>query len=72
MSSEPRTWTCRCGRTVTPSTPGADVACRRGQEYNGSGQRLRADWRDNPSLYDDEIGDLDGYELACLRKELGY
>jgi len=31
-------------------------------EYNSSGQRLRSDWRGNPSNYDSEISDLEGYE----------
>ena len=34
-----------------------------GQWYNSSGQRLRDDWYRNPSNYDDDISDLDGYEM---------
>lgn len=41
-----------------------DISCRCGAEYNSGGQRLRDDWRRNASLYDDDIGDLDGYEIA--------
>jgi hypothetical protein len=40
-----------------------------GASYNGSGQRLRDGWRDNPSNYDENIGDLEGFEIAQLRKE---
>lgn len=37
--------------------------------YNAGGQRLRDDWRANPSNYNGEIGDLDGYEIAALRRD---
>jgi hypothetical protein len=40
-----------------------------GQEYNAFGQRLRNDWRDNPSNWDEGIGDLEGYEIEMARKE---
>ena len=57
-------WDCdRCGNEVTTSG-GRDVDCLKcDASYNGSGQRLRDDWRGNPSLYDDEIGDMEGYEM---------
>lgn len=43
---------------------GYDVECPKcGQEYNCFGQRLRSDWRGNPSNYDSDISDLDGYEM---------
>jgi hypothetical protein len=38
---------------------------------NASGQRLRDDWRGNPSVYDDEIGDMEGFEIQQLRNEVG-
>lgn len=65
--TETPTWTkrCDCGGTVSRYRGDGDVTCRRcGQEFNAGGQRLRRDWRRNASLYDDEIGDLEGYELA--------
>ena len=66
-----RSWACRqCGKTVTASR-GRDAECTCGAQYNAFGQRLRDDWRSNPSLYDDEIGDLEGFEISQLRKELG-
>lgn len=53
----------KCKKEVT-TNGGRDVDCRAcGACYNGSGQRLRDNWRDNPSNYDDEIGDLEGYEM---------
>lgn len=57
-------WDCeRCGNEVV-TNGGRDVDCRNCNAcYNGSGQRLRDDWRGNPSNYDDEIGDLEGYEI---------
>ena len=57
-------WDCdKCGKEVVTSG-GHDVDCSNcGACYNGFGQRLRSDWRDNPSNYDDEIGDLEGYEM---------
>ncbi|AEK07494.1 hypothetical protein SEND513_49 [Mycobacterium phage Send513] len=57
-------WDCaQCGIEVV-SSGGRDVDCSKcGACYNGSGQRLRSDWRSNPSVYDDNVGDLEGYEL---------
>jgi hypothetical protein len=70
MASEhDRTIECRCGAKVRVVSWWATACNRCGTEYNGSGQRLRDNWRDNPSNYDDEIGDLEGYEIACLRSE---
>jgi hypothetical protein len=40
-----------------------DVRCNCGANYNASGQRLRDDYRGNPSMWDDEIGDMEGYEM---------
>ena len=54
----------RCGHEVSRWRGMSDVSCGHcGAEYNAFGQRLRDDWRGNPSLYDDEIGDLEGYEI---------
>ncbi|BBY54057.1 hypothetical protein H7J07_05465 [Mycobacterium koreense] len=58
-------WDCdRCGTEVAHYPGMGDVDCPDcGACYNASGQRLRDDWRDNPSNYDDDISDLDGYEM---------
>lgn len=65
-------WPCaRCGRTVTRYRGQGDVGCGGcGAQYNASGQRLRDDWRDNPSNYDENIGDMEGFEISQLRGEL--
>lgn len=65
-----RTWECdRCGATVS-SWQGRDTACEQcNAQYNGSGQRLRSDWQENPSSFDEAIGDLEGYEISSLREE---
>lgn len=59
------TWPCeQCGATVARYRGQGDVDCPRcGACYNAFGQRLRDDWRGNPSAWDDEIGDLDGFEI---------
>jgi hypothetical protein len=58
-------WDCaRCGAEVRRYRSQSDVDCNNcGACYNASGQRLRDDWRGNPSSYDDEISDLDGFEI---------
>ena len=57
-------WDCvACGREVRRYPFESDVDCRCGACYNASGQRLRDDWRGNPSCYDDDVSDLEGYEL---------
>lgn len=58
-------WDCnRCGKEVRRYRGTSDVDCSNcGTCYNASGQRLRDDWRGNPSNYDDTISDMDGYEI---------
>jgi hypothetical protein len=64
-----KSWPCdNCKRTVT-NRGGRDESCECGAQYNSFGQRLRDDWRDNPSNYDENIGDLEGFEISQLRKE---
>ncbi len=48
-----------------------DVSCACGAIYNCFGQRLRDDLysRPNPSEWDDDIGDMEGYEIAMSRGE---
>lgn len=57
-------WDCdRCGEELRRYRGQGDQDCHNcGACYNASGQRLRDDWRGNPSNYDDEIGDMEGYE----------
>lgn len=63
--SEP-TWTkdcSRCGTTVERWTGQSYPTCSKcGAEYNAGGQMLRDDWRGNRSSWDDETGDLEGFE----------
>jgi len=57
-------WDCDRCRTTVSSHGGRDTSCSKcGAQYNGSGQRLRDDWRSNPSTYNDDIGDLEGLEI---------
>lgn len=65
-------WECDCGTEVRRYRGQSDVDCPNcGACYNASGQRLRDDWRGNPSNYDDEIGDMEGFEIQQLRQEGG-
>lgn len=59
-------WDCEvCGSLVERYRGQGDVSCRTcGAEYNAFGQRLRTNWRNNRSNYDDEVGDLEGYEMS--------
>lgn len=66
QQEETPTWTkpCgRCNRIISRWWGMATVSCQCGAEYNAGGQRLRDDWRGNPSTYDDEVGDMEGYEM---------
>ena len=59
------TKTCECGATVERYRGQGDVTCNGPGKhcYNAGGQRLRDDWRGNPSTWDDDISDLEGYEI---------
>jgi hypothetical protein len=60
----------RCGHTVTRWRGMSDVSCDKcDAQYNAGGQRLRDDWRGNPSTWDDEVGDLEGYEIQHMGDE---
>lgn len=64
-------WDCDCGDVVTRTHGQADVQCPScGQWYNAYAQRLRPDWMDNPSYHDSNIGDMEGFEIQQLRKEI--
>ncbi|WP_155827966.1 hypothetical protein [Granulicoccus phenolivorans] len=40
-----------------------------GQWFNAVGQRLRPDWIANPSLGNEDLDDLEGFERAALARE---
>lgn len=72
MRIEPtKTWPCeRCGATVERYRGQSDVECRKcDAQYNAFGQRLRDDWRGNPSNYDEDISDLEGLEIQYAGDE---
>lgn len=57
-------WDCeKCGSEVRRYRGQSNADCGCGASYNAVGQRLRDDWRGNPSNWDDEISDLEGYEM---------
>lgn len=59
-----RTINCKCGTIIEFYASDGEPSCSNcGANYNVFGQRLREDWRGNPSVYDDDISDLDGYEM---------
>lgn len=64
------TWECDCGQTIERFRGEGDQMCGEcGQWFNASGQRLRNDWMDNPSMYDDDISDMEGFEMQQLANE---
>jgi hypothetical protein len=63
-------WHCQsCGAHLERYRGQGDQDCSCGAWYNAGGQRLRDDWTSNRSWYDDEVGDLEGFELAALAGE---
>jgi hypothetical protein len=51
-----------CGAPVS-AWGGQDTECDNcGTPHNGFGQRLRSDWRGNSSNYDEDMGDMEGFE----------
>lgn len=60
-----RSWPCvDCGTTIERYRGMDDVQCPKcGAPYNSFGQRLRDDYAGNPSAYDEDISDLEGYEI---------
>lgn len=60
-----KTWDCDCGEPMARYRGEGDQSCPKcGQWFNAFGQRLRSDFMANPSMVDDEIGDLEGHEMA--------
>jgi hypothetical protein len=61
----------KCGEIILRFRGQGDLYCDCGAIYNCGGQRLRDDLntRPNPSAYDDDIGDMEGYEIAMTRGE---
>lgn len=62
----------QCGRLILRFRGQGDLYCECGASYNCFGHRLRDDLRVNvnESEFDDEVGDLEGYERAMLRAEV--
>ena len=57
-------WDCdKCKREVRRYRGSSSASCECGAQYSINGQRYRDNWRDNPSNYDSEIGDMEGYEM---------
>ncbi|MGN6413949.1 hypothetical protein [Flexivirga sp.] len=60
----------RCGPPVERWRGQGEVDCpRRGASYDAGGQRLRDDWRENLASSDNELDELEGFELRQLRAE---
>jgi len=59
-------WPCQdCKSTVWRFPGTGSASCGKcGAQYSIFGQRYRDNWRDNPSNYDSEIGDMEGYEMS--------
>ena len=57
-------WKCQdCGSTLSRYRWQGDIMCCECDAlYNAFGQRLRDDYYGNPSVRDDDIDDLEGYE----------
>jgi hypothetical protein len=65
-------WLCKkCGKRIDRYRGENDIDCTCGAIYNSFGQRLRDDLhsRVNPSEYDEDISDLDGYEMMYAGDE---
>lgn len=57
-------WQCDCGTEIRRYRGQSDQSCGKcGQWYNSGGQRLRNDWMGNSSNWDEDVSDLDGYEI---------
>lgn len=61
------TFECPCGAVIQRRRGQAQLHCAEcDQEFNAFGQRLRRDWRANPSIDDEDLDDLTGDTLAHL------
>lgn len=68
-------WHCeRCNARIDRYRGTDDQVCNCGAIYNCFGQRLRNDLysRPNPSEYDENIGDMEGYEMAMSYDDYMY
>ena len=62
--------TCEdCGELVIEMRNSRDMRCECGALYNSYGQRLRDNAYLNPSNYDEEVGDMEGYEQSFYGEE---
>ena len=72
MTNEP-TWSkpCdECGTYVQRWRGETHVDCRVcGTTYNAAGQRLRANWSENMSNYDEDVSDMEGMENRLAEYE---
>lgn len=61
----------QCNRLLQRFRGQGDIVCSCGAIYNSFGQRLRDDLytRPNPSSYDDNIGDMEGFEMMHAHDE---
>lgn len=65
----------RCGTLILRFRGQNDLQCHTcGAHYNCFGQRLRDDLHSRPNFseFDDELGDMEGYEDAMIRSENRY
>lgn len=71
MTEIRHTTNCPCGQTIDHYRGEGDVTCQCGANYNAFGQRLRDDLysRPNRSEWDEDCGDLEGYEEAFANDE---
>ena len=60
----------RCGNPIARYRGQSEVDCDNcGASYNAGGQRLRDNWRNNSSYWDEDVDDMEGYERAALMEE---
>lgn len=70
MRERPRTFDCACGAHLELWDRGGDITCDRCHTpYNYFGQELRRDGASNPAWRNDDIDDLEGFELSQLAAE---
>ncbi len=63
-------WHCeKCKQHLNRHRGEGDQLCTCGAWYNAFGARLRDDWTSNPAWRDDDVDDLEGFELSQLAAE---
>ena len=67
---EYRAWDCpRCADEVRRYRGDTDILCGCGQWFNSGAQMLVDNWQDNESNWNSDVDDMEGWEIACLRRE---